>query len=61
MVPNPDLVFMFVTDFIGSLQLNAVWPPGVPPGLAIYFQFWVPDVGGPVGFAASNAMSGTAP
>jgi hypothetical protein len=43
---------------IGEFHLTFSWPVFVPADLAVYFQFWVPDAGGPKGFAASNALKG---
>jgi hypothetical protein len=40
----------------GTLVLPALWPAGIPAGLGIYLQFWIPDAGGPVGFAATNGL-----
>ena len=37
------------------------WPTGMPGGLTVYFQYWIADSGGPIGFSASNAISGTTP
>jgi len=38
-----------------------VLPGGVPPGTTTWYQTWVEDAAGPVGFAASNGVSGTTP
>jgi uncharacterized membrane protein len=60
--PNPDLVFdPFPTDGAGGLLLSTHWPGGVPSGFTSYMQFWIPDAGGPKGFAASNGLAGTTP
>jgi hypothetical protein len=60
--PNPDLVFdPLPTDGAGGLLLSTHWPSGVPSGFTSYMQFWVPDAGGPKGFAASNGLAGTTP
>jgi hypothetical protein len=57
----PGLVVPFATGPLGGLVIDATWPSGVPSGFALYIQHWVVDAGGPVGFSASNAVSGTTP
>jgi hypothetical protein len=37
------------------------WPPGVPSGTTMVFQYWVVDPTGPEGFAASNAVMAVVP
>ncbi|MGQ0552615.1 MAG: hypothetical protein ACT4PU_05295 [Planctomycetota bacterium] len=62
MVPNPDLMIPgILTTGLGTLGLSATWPAGVPSGFPIYLQFWIPDAGGPFGFAASNGLLGVSP
>jgi hypothetical protein len=62
LVPAPNLVFFGLPlDRDGSLTLPFVWPTGIPSGFAFYFQHWMADPGGPLGFAASNAVQGTTP
>jgi len=62
LVPAADLVLLgLTTDGAGGLLLAATWPPGVPPGSTFYFQEWVADPAAPVGFSASNGLSGTTP
>ena len=61
MVPNLDLTFTLTTDFFGKSSFGGVWPAGIPSGFTTYFQWWIQDAGGPKGFAASNAVSGTTP
>lgn len=57
MVPDLDLLVPGLpTGPSGSLLLPAAWPAGLPAGLAIHLQAWIPDAGGPKGFAASNAI-----
>lgn len=61
-VPSPDLVLTGLPlDANGFLSLSAPWPVGVPSGLSFYFQAWIPDVEGPLGVAATNALSVMAP
>jgi hypothetical protein len=61
MVPDIDLGFVITTDFSGNVSFGGPWPIGVPTGFLTYYQWWVVDPIGPQGFAASNAISGTAP
>jgi len=49
----------FNTDSAGELTLSAPWPAGLPSGIEVTSQFWISDPGGPVGFAASNAVTST--
>ncbi|HZM00602.1 MAG TPA: VCBS repeat-containing protein [Planctomycetota bacterium] len=46
-------------DGLGSLDLGFVWPASLPAGIDFYLQHWLPDAGGPAGFAASNGLRGT--
>jgi hypothetical protein len=62
LVPSPDRLFAALpVDGGGRLELAATWPAGVPSGMALTFQHWITDASGPLGFTASNAVSGTAP
>jgi YVTN family beta-propeller protein len=62
LVPSPDvLVFGLFTDGFGALELPAALPPGLPPGLTLLLQEWIADPLGPQGYAASPAISATAP
>ena len=57
LVPPPTFIIpgLFVGG-AGEVVLPAVWPPGIPAGTGILMQAWIPDVLGPAGFAASNAI-----
>lgn len=56
-VPSPDLLISGLPiDANGALSLAAPWPSNVPSGVSLYFQAWMPDVEGPLGFAATNAL-----
>lgn len=58
MVPAVDLfVANIPINAQGTAQISGVVPV-VPAGIEIWYQFWIPDAAGPVGFAASNAMHG---
>ncbi len=62
LVPSPErLAFGLTVDALGDLNLLSPWPAGVPSGTALVLQYWVEDPGGPVGFAASNAVCATSP
>jgi hypothetical protein len=58
LVPNPDKVVIAVVDGFGETSLSWTWSPGIPPGALFWCQMWVPDPGGPKGFAASNGLRG---
>ena len=58
MVPDVDSFLTIGPMALGEFHLTFSWPFFVPAGLEVYFQFWVPDAGGPKGFAASNALKG---
>ncbi len=62
LVPLPFLLVVGLTaDGGGALSLPFVWPPGVPAGVALYFQHWINDPAGPLGFAASNGLRASTP
>ncbi len=61
LVPAINLTFAQTTDFFGEATFGGLWPTGVPSGFTTYFQYWIVDNAGPVGFAASNGVAGTAP
>ncbi|MHC5211062.1 MAG: hypothetical protein ACYTG2_10125 [Planctomycetota bacterium] len=64
MVPDFDAPGFFLplpTGPSGGIVIDETWPMGVPPALTTYFQYWIQDPAGPLGFSASNAVSGTTP
>ncbi len=61
MVPLPHAIFPLSTDGLGMSAIVGHWPTGVQSGLKMYVQWWVHDPTGPKGFAASHAVSGSAP
>jgi hypothetical protein len=61
LVPAPTILFPVVVGADGTFVLQGPFPPGTPSGFTRYFQYWISDVAGPLGFAASNAVSGTTP
>jgi len=64
MVPDPAppaLLVLFSTGPGGRIILEDDWPAGLPSGLTLYLQYWIVDAAGPLGWAASNALSATIP
>jgi hypothetical protein len=63
LVPSPDLVLAsgLVTDASGAMTVQATITWVLPTGTTIYLQAWLPDPGGPNGFAATNAVVMVAP
>lgn len=62
LVPAPDIVLGGLPlDGTGGLDISFAYPPGIPTGTSIAYQYWTADVSGPVGFSASNAVEGTSP
>ena len=59
----PDLLFLtaFSSGPTGDFELSGPWPPGIPPGITVYFQMWFVDPGIFWGYSSSNAISGTTP
>ncbi len=57
----PGFIVSLVTNGAGAVSLSTQWPAGVPSGLELYLQYWILDPGGPLGYAASNAILGIAP
>jgi hypothetical protein len=62
LVPSANIIFFGLpVDFTGTQVLSAPFPNGAPSRISFYFQHWVSDPGGPLGFAASNGLEGTTP
>lgn len=64
LVPAPDLALGPLTLPAGqgdAASLAYDLPPGLPPGTAFQLQAWLPDPGGPQGYAASNALEARVP
>jgi len=62
LVPSVDVLLPNLpVDGLGGLEFSFTWPPGVVGGVTLYYQYWIVDAGGPVGFAASNGLSSTTP
>jgi hypothetical protein len=49
------------TDAGGVALLAGTWPNGLPSSFETYYQAWIPDPGGPAGYAASNGLKGVTP
>jgi len=61
LVPNLDLLVLLATDAAGEISLQTTPAGSPPPGTTLFAQYWIQDSAGPLGFAASNALSQTAP
>ena len=62
LVPSPDVTILFLpTGPAGAITLGGTMPGGLPGNFSLYFQYWINDAAGPVGFAASNALRGITP
>ncbi len=61
LVPSANLLIGPLPTLGGSLPLVDTWPPGLPSGLALYFQAWISDAAGPKNFAASNGVKALVP
>jgi hypothetical protein len=61
MVPSPDLLVILATNAAGEISLQTTLAGSPPPGTTLFVQYWIQDPAGPLGFAASNALSQTAP
>ncbi|MHC5210674.1 MAG: FG-GAP repeat domain-containing protein [Planctomycetota bacterium] len=61
MVPRPDVFFGPVPlDVSGGVAFGGVFPPGAS-GATIWMQWWLPEAGGPVGWAASSGVQAQVP
>jgi hypothetical protein len=61
LIPFPEVFFGVPTDGTGAASLPFAWPAGIPSRAPLFMQYWIPDAGGPKGFAASNAVSALTP
>lgn len=61
LVPSPDVIIGGLPLAGGNSVITFPYPPAVPSGVSVYYQHWVTDASGPVGFAASNGLRGTSP
>lgn len=61
MIPDVNFLLPLATGPTGAVTAYGNWPSGVPSGFALYFQWWIQDPAGPMGFSASNGLKGTTP
>lgn len=62
LVPAVDvLISGLPVDATGAQQFSFLWPVGVPANVSLFYQYWISDAGGPVGFSASNGLQSTTP
>ena len=61
LVPAPNIVSALPPIFPGAVSLSFAWPAGLPSCTQIWFQYWIQDPTGPVGFTASNGLRATTP
>ena len=59
--PDPLLLLPLVTDAHGFVIIEDTWPPGIPSGLEVIMQAWVPDPAAALGYAASPGVRVTTP
>lgn len=62
LVPSLDIMLWPIpTRGYGGWSIAATWPAGVPPGTHFFFQAWIVDPSGPLGFTASNGLAALVP
>lgn len=61
LVPDPLLLLPLPTDPWGYVVVEDTWPPGIPAGVSMVLQEWLPDGQAAKGFAASDGVIGTTP
>lgn len=61
LVPAPSILVPGLPTGSGSSTIGGVTPSGLPSGVDVYFQTWMPDAGGIFGVAASNGLRATLP
>ncbi len=60
-MPIPNIIVPGSTTAGGEIAANYIIPMGLPPGIVMAIQYWIQDLGGPAGFAASNGLQLTTP
>src|SRR5207244_2721915 len=61
-VPFPAvIVFGLPLDGAGGFSGGGAFYGGLPPGTALWFQAWMADATGPVGFIATNGLQALTP
>jgi len=58
--PDPDVLLVFACDATGTFDLTFSWPTEIPFGTQLWWQAWLPDAGGPKGWAATNGLHSVA-
>jgi hypothetical protein len=63
LVPTPDLLILnaATVDGFGQASFSSHWPPGLPSGVKVYFQFWIRDPVAPFGYSATNGLMAEVP
>jgi hypothetical protein len=62
LVPNNDILLDgLVTSAAGAIDLATVWPPAIPAGTGVWYQYWIADGAALKGLAASDGLKGTSP
>jgi len=61
LVPKPQKVVSRTVSAAGTVDITASVPAKLTTGRKLFVQFWIQDPNGPAGWAASNALKGTAP
>ena len=60
--PNPDILLAGLPlNAAGALTISLTWPVGLPSGVAITWQHWLPTPANPTGWSASNGLRSTQP
>jgi len=59
LVPSLDIIIIVATSPAGDVTLQGPWPPGIPLGFSIYYQYWIKDPGAIKGWTASNGLRST--
>ena len=58
-VPTLDIIIPLIVPPSGEIVFGFPWPVGIPPGVSLYYQYWIRDPGGVFGFAVSNGLQST--
>ena len=61
LIPTPDFLFPIPLDGAGKAEVIATWPAGVPSGAQVWYQWWIADSAGPVGWSTSNGLRANSP
>lgn len=60
--PHPDVILPGLPlDASGSLTIAFTWPAGLPPGVTLTWQHWMPPAPGLPTWAGSNGLRATTP